>query len=54
MKEIIKLAFELFKLLRIELLKAKKRKNEKEISDVKEAIKNTDIDKLRKLILGDD
>ena len=54
MKAIIKLAFELFKLLRIELKKAKKRKNEKEISDVKESIKKVDVNKLRDLILGPD
>ena len=54
MKEILKLAFELFKLLRIELKKAKKRKNEKEISDVKTAIKEIDVDRLRDLILGPD
>ena len=54
MKEILKLAFELFKLLRIELKKAKKRKNEKEISDVKTAIKKIDIKSLRDYILNPD
>lgn len=54
MKEILKLAFELFKMLRIELAKAKRRKNKEEIKDVKETIKKADIDKLRKLIFSDD
>ncbi len=54
MKEILKLAYVLFKLLLTELQKAKRKKNKKEISDVRTAIKDADVTKLRDLIIGTD
>ena len=52
MKDILKLIFELFKIFRKTLSEVKKHKNEEEIRDVRKAIKEADIDKLRNVVLG--
>ncbi len=51
MSDILKILTELFKIFRRAFSEAKKNQNEKEISDVKDAIKKTDINKLRNEIL---
>jgi len=52
MSDIFKILTELFKIFRRAFSEAKKKKNEEEIGDVKEAIEKTDLNKLRDEILG--
>lgn len=47
MKDILKLIFELLKIFRKTYSEVKKKKNEKEISDVREAIKEVNLNELR-------
>lgn len=52
-KEILTILFGLFKIFRRAYAEASKKRNEKEIRDVRDALKNTDINKLRDSVLGD-
>jgi len=52
MKDILKLIFELFKIFRKTYSEVKKKKNEKEIKDVRKAIEETDLNALRDIVLG--
>ena len=51
MKELLQILTELFRIFRSAFSEAKRKTNEKEIRDVKEAIKNTDLNKLRDSVL---
>ncbi len=53
MKQWLVLIRELLKISQKAYLEIKKKKKQKEISDVREAIKDVDLNALRDLILGD-
>ncbi len=52
MSDIFKILTELFKIFINAFSQIRKKKNEKEISDVKEAIEKTDLNKLRDSVLN--
>lgn len=52
MKEIFQILAELFKIFRRTYLEVKRKKNEKEIRDVRDAIAKTDLNSLRDIVLN--
>lgn len=52
MKQIFQIITELLRIFRRAFSEVKKKQNEKEITDVREALKEVDINKLRDSVLG--